>query len=74
MNYLRELQSALKEIMGDDVDEEMQEEIAKFVSKKVYESWQNGKEQGQSEAKLGRLSKGLEKAGKRYFGKRKSTD
>ena len=50
MGYIKELQAELGEMLGK-LDEEEQKKIIQYVSKKVYESWQNGKEQGQAPKK-----------------------
>ena len=73
MGYLNDTIEELRAMLAS-LEEDEQEEIVQFVSKKVLESYRNGQEQGQATKKLAGLSKGLEKAGKRYFGKRKSND
>jgi hypothetical protein len=41
MSYLQALQQELRGLI-EDLDEATQKEIARFVGKKVYESWQQG--------------------------------
>ena len=65
MSYLHELQQELRELIGD-LDEAKQKEIARFVGKKVYESWQNGVAQGKAIATLNRIGTDLQQAGKRF--------
>jgi len=64
MSYLQELQLELHELIGD-LDEAKQKAIARFVGKKVYESWQNGVEHGKTVATLDRASDKLQQASKR---------
>jgi hypothetical protein len=64
MSYLQALQQELRGLIGD-LDEATQKEIARFVGKKVYESWQQGGEHGKAVATLDRASDNLQQAGKR---------
>ena len=65
MSYLQALQQELRELLGD-MDEAKQKEIARFVGKKVYESWRNGVEHGKATATLARIGTDLQEAGKRF--------
>ena len=65
MSYLQELQQELRGLIGD-IDEAKQKEIARFVGKKVYESWRNGVEHGKAVATLARIGTDLQQAGKRF--------
>jgi|GEM_PF-3676407 len=69
MSYLQALQRELRGLIGD-LDEAKQKAIARFVGKKVYESWQNGAEHGKAVATLDRASAQLEQAGKRFTPRR----
>lgn len=47
MGYLQELQQELRALLGDDMDEEQQQKIARFVGEKILESYKNGIATGQ---------------------------
>ena len=65
MSYLQALRQELHGLIGD-LDEAKQKEIAQFVGKKVYESWQNGVEHGKATATLDQVSNRLRQAGTRW--------
>ena len=46
MGYLHELRQELEDIIGDQLDEETKKNVLNFVSRKVYDSWKNGKNGG----------------------------
>ena len=49
MSYLDEMKDELRALL-DGLDEEQQETVIKWVTKKVYDSWKNGVKKGSGKA------------------------
>ncbi len=73
MNYLDELKDELRELL-DGLDEEQQEIVIKWVTKKTLDSWRNGVKKGKAKAQDKGAGNAPKKSGKRFVKKSEDDD